>query len=64
MVGYFINPLALRIDLSGDPTFEELVRRTRETDVEAFAHADVPYETIVRATNPSGTSARRRSSRL
>ncbi|MGZ4316695.1 MAG: non-ribosomal peptide synthetase, partial [Gaiellaceae bacterium] len=52
MVGYFINPLALRIDLSGDPTFEELVGRTRETTVEAFAHADVPYEMIVRATNP------------
>ena len=52
MVGYFINPLALRIDLSGDPTFDELVVRARETTLEAFAHADVPYETVVRATNP------------
>ena len=52
MVGYFINPLALRIDLSGDPTFTELVRRVRETTLEGFAHADVPYETVVRATNP------------
>ena len=52
MVGYFINPLALRIDLSGDPSFGELLRRTRDTTVEAFAHADVPYEMIVRATNP------------
>src|SRR5207253_5441256 len=52
MVGYFINPLALRIDLSGDPTFAELLGRARETVLEAFAHADVPYETVVRATNP------------
>ena len=52
MVGYFINPLALRVDLTGDPTFTELLGRVRETTLEAFAHADVPYETVVRATNP------------
>jgi amino acid adenylation domain-containing protein len=52
MVGYFINPLALRLDLSGDPTFTELVSRTRETVLEAFAHADVPYEMVVREINP------------
>lgn len=52
MVGYFINPLPLRLDLSGDPTFEELLGRARATTLEAFANADVPYETVVRATNP------------
>ncbi len=52
MVGYFINPLALRVDLSGDPTFNELLARCRETTLGAFAHADVPYEMVVRATNP------------
>src|ERR1700730_17255847 len=52
MVGYFINPLALRLDLSGDPTFDELLGRARETVLEAFAHADVPYESVVRVTNP------------
>jgi amino acid adenylation domain-containing protein len=52
MVGYFINPLALRLDLSGDPTFNELIARARETTLEAFAHADIPYETVVRETNP------------
>ena len=52
MVGYFINPLALRLDLSGDPTFSELVSRARETTLEAFAHADVPYESVVREVNP------------
>jgi amino acid adenylation domain-containing protein len=53
MVGYFINPLALRLDLSGDPSFAELVSRVRETTLEAFAHADVPYENVVRVTNPA-----------
>jgi amino acid adenylation domain-containing protein len=52
MVGYFINPLALRVDLSGDPTFSELLVRARDTTLDAFQHADVPYETVVRATNP------------
>ncbi len=52
MIGYLINPLALRMDLSGDPSFTELLARARETTVQAFAHADVPYENVVRATNP------------
>ena len=52
MVGYFINPLALRIDLSGDPTFDELLERARSTTLDAFAHADVPYESVVNATKP------------
>jgi amino acid adenylation domain-containing protein len=52
MIGYFINPLALRIDLSGEPTFKELVARAKETTLAAFAHADVPYEMVVRATTP------------
>jgi amino acid adenylation domain-containing protein len=53
MVGYFINPLPLRLDLSGDPSFEELIVRTRGTVLDAFANADVPFETIVRETNPT-----------
>jgi amino acid adenylation domain-containing protein len=52
VVGYFINPLALRLDLSGNPTFRELVARARETTLEAFANGDVPYENVVREVNP------------
>jgi amino acid adenylation domain-containing protein len=52
MIGYFINPLALRVDLSGEPSFNELVARAKETTLAAFAHADVPYEMVVRATTP------------
>ncbi|WP_274709411.1 condensation domain-containing protein [Streptomyces tubbatahanensis] len=42
LVGLFINTLVLRTDVSGDPTFRELVGRVRETDLEAYAHQDVP----------------------
>jgi amino acid adenylation domain-containing protein len=52
MIGYFINPLALRVDISGDPSIRELLRRTRESTLGAFAHGDVPYEMVVRATSP------------
>jgi len=52
MVGYFINPLALRVDCSDDPSFRELLRRARETTLAAFANGDVPYEMVVRATTP------------
>src|SRR5205823_13975405 len=52
MIGFFINPLALRLDLSGDPTCSQLIARVRETTLEAYAHADVPYESVVRVTNP------------
>lgn len=46
-VGYFVNPLALRIDLSGNPTFRELVRRVRGTVLDALENDEVPFEKIV-----------------
>ncbi|MDF5759429.1 condensation domain-containing protein, partial [Spongiactinospora sp. TRM90649] len=55
LIGFFVNTLILRTDLSEDPTFTTLLHRVRQTDLTAYDHTDLPFDRLIEDLQPART---------
>jgi len=58
LIGFFVNQLVLRFNLSGNPTFRELLQRVQRVTTEAYAHQELPFEMVVAELQPQRESSR------